>query len=84
MSTTRESLGGCEACKRETFEGDDYHSGHDCIMCVECAPTYQDMINEPEFYFDHNTDEPLTAEEAQDLAAQHVSKGGSLTDKMLS
>lgn len=77
-------LGRCVACAKPIFEGEPYHHGSEEPQCKECAPTYQDMLNEPQFFISFQTDEPMTPQQAKEVVDRHLAKGGSLTDKMVS
>ncbi|KIP99102.1 hypothetical protein RU07_20785 [Agrobacterium tumefaciens] len=72
----------CKGCRAPIFEGDLYHGG-DTPMCLECAPTYQSLIDEPEMFLDEERDhadpDRLRAEYDAHLAA-----GGSPDDKLVS
>ena len=77
-------LGNCVLCLKAIYEGDRYHHGCEEIACEECAPTWGDMLSEPESFLDFQTDEPLTAEQAREWVDAHLEAGGSLTYKMVS
>lgn len=77
-------LGNCVLCLKVINEGDRYHHGCEDIACEDCAPTYADMLAEPEFFRDLKTDEPMTAAEAEQAVSAHLAAGGKLTDKMVS
>lgn len=77
-------LGTCVGCSDPIFEGDEYHSGPDEIMCRECAPTWRDMQSGDWGFVDMQTLDPLTPEQIRDRVAAHLAKGGSLDDKMVS
>lgn len=72
----------CEGCAEPIFEGDNYHNGSDVALCLECSPSYEDMLSSPGNFLNFETDEPMTAAEAQAIADAHVAAGGSLTDKI--
>lgn len=76
-------IGWCEGCGHPLFESDRYHNGSDVYLCETCAPSYADMVERPDS-FRNVDDEPMTAEEADVLAQDHLAAGGSLEDKMVS
>jgi hypothetical protein len=77
-----EPVGYCEGCEEPIFEGDAYHTGEDVCLCVNCAPSYADMVEHPESFRGEN-DEPMTAAEADAIAEAHIAAGGSAEDKMV-
>lgn len=77
-------LGNCVACGEPVFEGEPYHHGAEEVQCQECAPTYQDMIDSPQFFISFETDEHMTPEQAREVVDAHLASGGALTDKMVS
>lgn len=78
------AIGHCVACAEPVFDGEPYHIGADEIQCAECAPTYADMLREPENFVTFSTGEPMTHDEAQAVVDDHLAAGGSLEDKMVS
>jgi hypothetical protein len=79
---TGEPVGYCEGCDEPIFEGDSYHSGADVYLCKECAPSYADLLANPENF--SGVDEPMTANEAALIFSAHINAGGSPEDKMVS
>lgn len=79
-----EPEGICVACAQPIFKGEPYHVGADESQCAECAPTYGQMLAEPEAFVIFATGEPMTADEARANVAEHLAAGGSLDDKMVS
>lgn len=73
----------CEGCGRKIGLNEEYHSGHECDLCPDCAPTFEDLATDPDHFIDNKTGEPMTAEQAQAAIASHVAGGGSITDKMV-
>ena len=73
-------IGTCESCETRIFEGDDYYSGGEIILCPEHTPTYGDIKHEaetePEAY-DSPEDAAISANNVQ----AYVDAGGSLDDK---
>lgn len=79
-----DAIGRCVACAEPVFDGEPFHMGADEIQCAECAPTYADMIRDPEYFVSFKTGEPMTPAEAQAAVDKHLASGGSLEDKMVS
>lgn len=74
----------CEGCRKVIHPGDLAASGGDSIwLCEECAPTFADMLKEPEGFCDDDYT-PLSPEAAQAIVDVHLAAGGALTDKMVS
>lgn len=73
----------CESCGRGIMPGERYHGGGDADQCADCAPTYQDMLNDPSRFIDLATEEHLTPEQAQEFCDEHCNSGGELSDKIL-
>lgn len=71
----------CESCGTPIFEGEK-HTGGEFDQCVECAPTWQDMLTNPEHFGDIDGDS-LSHESAKAYCDAHVAAGGSLDDKMV-
>lgn len=78
-----EKIATCEGCSKVIREGDQYSlvydGGH---TCLDCTPTYQDVLDDPELLIHEETEDHLTAEQAKELCDSHVASGGSLTDKV--
>ncbi len=72
----------CEACAAPIFPGDQYHAGVD-TLCLECAPTYQSMIDEPEMFVELIDESPSDPEELRAAYDAHIAAGGSPDDKMV-
>lgn len=73
----------CAGCVEPLFDGDKTHNGGDVTLCEKCAPTYGDMLAEPEHFVDGD-EEPLTPEAAKAIVDAHLEDGGALTDPMVS
>ena len=73
----------CERCGRGIMPGERYHGGGDADQCSDCAPTYQDMLDNPSGFIDLASEERLTAEQAQEFCDEHCRDGGRLSDKIL-
>lgn len=85
--TTAAHLAGlrqCEACDRDIGPTEPYTC--DTInlvyLCSGCAPTWQEMADDPTRFHDGDG-EPLTRTEAKKLIAAHLAKGGKLSDPVL-
>lgn len=72
----------CEACRTPIFPGDLYHAGVD-PLCLECAPTYQSIINEPEMFVELTDESPSDPDELRAAYDAHIAAGGSPDDKMV-
>lgn len=72
----------CEACRTPIFSGDLYHAGVD-PLCLECAPTYQSMIDEPEGFVDLVDESPSDPDDLRAAFDAHIAAGGSPDDKMV-
>ena len=72
----------CEGCGAGISEGNPTHPCSDGgVLCKQCAPTYQDMLNHPDSFMNPE-DEPMTAAEAKEIVDAHIAAGGSLSDSM--
>lgn len=70
----------CEVCSEPIFEGEKTGGTSDgCSICEKCAPTYQDILDDPA-HFTGADDEPMTPAEAKELCDAHIAAGGSLHD----
>lgn len=78
---TREAIATCEFCNKDIFEGEKYLPG-ETYACEACAPTYQDLLDEPEGFVDTETGEQATAEQCQRWYDEYIAAGGSPTDSM--
>ena len=81
-----ELLGGplpdaCEGCDEPIFEGDPRAGADDGVLCINCAPTYADILADPG-HFRNADDDPMSADEARAVCDQHVAAGGSLEDSL--
>ena len=73
----------CPFCDNVVRDGDGYHGTSEGeLVCLDCAPTYGDLLRDPESFLDAN-DEPMTQERAKELCDAHVASGGSLDDKVV-
>ncbi|PLW79103.1 hypothetical protein [Cohaesibacter celericrescens] len=80
-----EQIGSCVACGTTIRDGDDYLSCIDGdMMCRNCSPTYQDILDNPTHLWQADTEMPFTQKEAQVFVNAHLSQGGKLTDKATS
>lgn len=80
-----ERVGRCEGCDEPIWEGDRYAYGSEdgIYLCEECAPSWEDMLENPDHFYDGDG-EYLTAETAKAAVDAHLAAGGKLTDKMVS
>lgn len=75
----------CDGCNKALKEGDQWHMCFDGpALCESCAPTYQDALNNPETFTDHNTGEQMSPEAALAWVSRHLAAGGSLSDPIVS
>lgn len=79
-----EFIGRCEGCTEPVWEGDlhSYDSENGLVFCEECSPTWRDMQNEPENFY-NGDGIYYTAETVKPVIEAHLAKGGSLDDKMV-
>lgn len=80
-----ELVGRCEGCMDPIWEGERYAYDNEngVHICEECAPSWGDMLANPEQFHDDEC-EPFTPERAKAAVDAHLAAGGSLTDKMVS
>lgn len=80
-----ERISECEGCGELLWQGDryGYDSRNHIYMCEPCSPSYQDMLDEPQNFYDAD-DEDMTPEKVREIVDAHLAAGGSLTDKMVS
>ncbi len=80
-----ELIGRCEGCTDPIWKGErySYDSEGGVTLCEECAPSYADMLAEPQFFYD-GEGETMTPEQAKAICDAHLAAGGSLDDKMVS
>lgn len=77
-------IGHCEGCNEPIWEGDRYayDSENAIYLCEECAPSWGDMLANPDHFYD-DEGEYRTAETAKAAVDAHLAAGGSLEDKMV-
>lgn len=80
-----ELVGRCEGCMDPIWEGERYayDRNNGIHLCEECAPSYADMLAEPQHFYDGD-EETMTPEKARAICDAHLAAGGSLDDKMVS
>lgn len=71
----------CEVCTTPIMIGDRYHGGP-TPTCEECAPSYQDLIDEPDSFTDGDG-LPVDPEALKAEYDAHIANGGSADDKMV-
>lgn len=71
----------CEGCSRPIFDGENYHAGHDVDLCPDCAPSFADLLAQPESFADAEG-EALTSAAAKEIYDAHIAAGGSADDKI--
>lgn len=82
-ATEGDAIGLCEGCSKPIHCDDPHHSGWECLLCAECAPSFADMLAEPQSFIDLSTGEPLTSDAVRAKADAHLAAGGKLEDKVL-
>ncbi|MBD9539959.1 hypothetical protein IB276_10900 [Ensifer sp. ENS04] len=70
----------CDGCEAPLFE-DDPHTTGNSILCEDCAPTVQALIDEPEAFVDADGN-PATADRCLEWFNAHITAGGSPTDSI--
>lgn len=70
----------CSGCMGPIFDDDPRsRTSDDADLCVQCAPTYEDIRNNPEWFVNADGD-PMSGDEANALCDAHIAAGGSLSD----
>lgn len=70
----------CESCSEPIFVGDRMLGG-ETPLCDTCAPTYDRLLSEPEYFCD-SEGVPLTGDAARALYDAHIAAGGRPEDSM--
>lgn len=70
----------CEACAEPVFEGEPWLAG-ETPLCGTCAPTYADLLREPELFV-NSEDGVMAADEAKAIYDDHIASGGMPSDSM--
>ncbi|MCA1490128.1 hypothetical protein I6F11_04240 [Ensifer sp. NBAIM29] len=70
----------CDGCEAPIFQDDAYSGGYS-ILCEECSPTYQELIEDHEAFVDGDG-KPATPEQCREWFDAHIAAGGSPTDSM--
>lgn len=73
----------CEGCGEPIFDDEPYTADSESSIynCLECSPTYQDVLDHPE-HFESRDGNPMTAKQAKALTDAHIASGGKLSDSM--
>ena len=79
----------CFTCDAPIFPGDArYPVSEGDFCCLEHAPTYANLLANPETFLEWNeregADMPMTQAQAQEIVDWHISGGGALSDSMAS
>ncbi len=84
-----DDFASCEGCGKKIHVGDPCHHDREngVNLCVNCAPTYEDLRAEPGAFRNGSAagereGEPMTVEEAEAWIAEHLGAGGALSDKI--
>jgi hypothetical protein len=82
LSDSGELIDQCEGCSQPIFEGEKHFRCNDGIyLCEECAPTYENLLNDRDFWVNEEGDQ-MSLERAQELYNAHIAAGGKPTDSM--
>ena len=68
----------CDACEAPLFDDDPQTTGNS-ILCEDCAPTVQALIDEPDAFCDADG-EPATPEQCRQWYDEYIAAGASPTD----
>ncbi|MCX5571449.1 hypothetical protein [Kaistia nematophila] len=72
----------CMVCEKQLQKGDRYFPDVNGTQCEECAPTYQQMIDEPLGHVYLDDGEQRAAEDCRAQFDAHIAAGGKPTDSM--
>ncbi|WP_296100280.1 hypothetical protein [uncultured Agrobacterium sp.] len=72
----------CEQCAAPIFPGDRYHAAV-TPLCLQCAPAYQDLIDNPEMFVNSDDESPSNPEALKAWFDEHIAAGGKPDDKMV-
>lgn len=72
----------CEGCDQPLDVSDRYYPGIDCVLCVDCAPTFMDLLSEPTSFVELDGEEPLSREKRLAMLDAHIIAGGHPDDTM--
>lgn len=75
-----EIVAKCEGCSEPIFSDEPYCGG-DTQLCLKCAPTYADLLANPD-HFENNEGYPMPVAKAKAICDAHVASGGSLEDSI--
>ncbi|AAL49608.1 unknown [Sinorhizobium phage PBC5] len=70
----------CDGCEAPIFDGDPRLGGNS-MLCEDCSPTVQALLEEPEFFVDGDGN-AATPEQCQEWFNAHIAAGGSPSDSM--
>ncbi|WP_331373811.1 hypothetical protein [Sinorhizobium chiapasense] len=68
----------CDCCEAPIFDGEPRLGGNS-MLCEDCAPTVQALLDEPEAFVDGNGD-PATPEQCRQWYDEYIAAGASPTD----
>lgn len=73
----------CEGCDQALEVSDRYYPGTDGVQCIQCAPTFMDLLSEPTSFVERDDDEmPLSREKREAMLDEHIAAGGHPYDSM--
>lgn len=82
QAVKRGDFATCEGCEGYLCAGDFYCDDANGVLCVECAPTYQALIDDPGGFIKLENEEPRTPEDLRALFDTHIAAGGKPTDSL--
>jgi len=72
----------CEQCATPIFPGDQYHAA-ETPLCLLCAPSYQDLVDNPDMFINSDDESPANPEALKAWFDDHIANGGKPDDKMV-
>ena len=71
----------CTCCGKSIRKGERYMREVESALCFNCAPTFQQLIDDPVGFVDGD-DDPLTPEQCRAWFDRHIAAGGKPSDSM--
>ncbi|HEV7285050.1 MAG TPA: hypothetical protein VGN75_09335 [Kaistia sp.] len=73
----------CEGCGEALDVSDRYYPVPEGVLCIECAPTFMDLLSEPTSFVERDDDRmPLSREKREAMLDAHIAAGGHPQDSM--
>jgi len=72
----------CEGCGKALDVSDRYYPALDGVLCIECAPTFMDLLAEPTSIVALGSKTPLSRDEREAMLDAHIAAGGHPYDSM--